>query len=144
MSHILILEARFYDELADSLLEGAKRALDKVGATYEVVTVPGSYELPAALKLAATSKTHNYDGYVLLGCLLRGETSHYDLICDAIAHKFQDLAVDMDLAIGFGVLTCDTEEQAIVRADADRKDYGGNAARATLRMIELKKQYGQV
>lgn len=143
MAHLLILEARYYEELNDNLLAGAKKAMDKAGATFDVIQVPGSYELPAALEFAAASTTApDYDGYVLLGCLLRGETSHYDLICDAISHKFQDLAVDRHLAIGFGVLTCETEEQAIVRADPNKKDYGGAAAKAALRMIELKKHFG--
>lgn len=138
--HLLVLEARYYEPINDDLIAGVDRELKKVGATYDVVAVPGSYELPAALNFARQSKT-KYDGYVLLGCVIRGATSHYDLICESISFKFHNLAIDHNLAIGFGVLTCENYEQAEERADPDRKNYGGHAAAAALRMIALKKQF---
>lgn len=138
--HLAVLEARYYEPINDDLIAGVDRALKAGGATYDVVTVPGSYELPAALEMAVASG--KYDGYVTLGCVIRGATSHYDLICEAISNKFQDQAVTHKLAHGFGVLTCESYEQAEERADMTRKDYGGHAAKAALRMIELKKQFG--
>ncbi len=139
--HFAVLEARYYEPINDALLAGVERALVKEGATFEIVTVPGSYELPAALEMAHASG--KYAGYIVLGCVIRGATSHYDLICDAIAHKFQDQAVMHQLALGFGVLTCENYEQAEERADMTRKDYGGHAAVAALRMVALKKQFGR-
>ena len=138
--HVLVLEARYYEPINDDLIAGVDRALKEGGATYEVVSVPGSYELPAALEMAHA--TGRFDGYVVLGCVIRGATSHYDLICEAISHKFQDQATAHKLALGFGVLTCENYEQAEERADKDRKDYGGHAAKAALRMIALRKQFG--
>lgn len=140
--HLLVLEARYYEPINDDLLAGVDQALKEAGATYDVVSVPGSYELPAALEMAATGNK-KYDGYVTLGCIIRGATSHYDLICEAISHKFQDQVTAHKLAFGFGVLTCENYEQAEERADKARKDYGGHAAKAALRMIALKKQFGQ-
>jgi 6,7-dimethyl-8-ribityllumazine synthase len=137
--HLLVLEARYYEAINDDLLAGVDRSLKKAGATYDVVSVPGSYELPAALNFARQGKK-KYDGYVLLGCVIRGATSHYDLICESISFKFQDLAVEHSLALGFGVLTCENYEQAEERADPTRKNYGGHAAEAALKMIALKQQ----
>lgn len=139
MSRILVIEARYYTEIADSLLQGVDRVLKQHGATYEVVTTSGAYELPATLAYAVQGSKH-YDGFVLLGCVIRGQTTHYDQILDSVFPKVLDLSVVHNLALGMGVLTCENLEQAIYRADADKKDYGGAAARAALRMVDLKKQ----
>jgi 6,7-dimethyl-8-ribityllumazine synthase len=145
--HILIVESRFYPDISDQLAEGAIAALSAAGATYERIEVPGAFELPAAISMAArgsaTGTGPAYDGYIALGCVIRGETSHYDLVCQEAARGLQDLAVTAGLAIGFGVLTCENGEQARVRADPKgRKNAGGRAAEACLRMIELRREFG--
>jgi 6,7-dimethyl-8-ribityllumazine synthase len=135
--HVLILEARFYDDLANDLQSAATDELDRAGITYDIQAVPGSYELPAALSYAVNGGL-DYDGYLILGTLIRGQTSHYDLICDAVGQELQRLITDHQLAVGFGLLTCDDYDQVKIRADQDGKDYGGKAARALIRMLELK------
>lgn len=140
MSHLLVIEARYYTDIADSLIDGVKAALDKAGATFDVVTTSGAYELPATLHFALQGKKA-YDGFVLLGCVIRGQTTHYDQILDAVFPKVLDLSTEHNLALGMGVLTVENKEQAAYRADKDKKDYGGAAARAALRMIELKKEF---
>ena len=145
--HILIVEARFYPEISDNLAQGAIAVLEAAGATFERVDVPGAFELPAVISMAARGSATGtgpvFDGYLALGCVIRGETSHYDHVCQEVARGLQELAVTAGLAVGFGVLTCETGEQARVRADpAGRKNAGGRAAEACLRMIELRHQFG--
>ena len=139
--HYLIVEARFYADLADAQAEGAMVALDAAGASYERVTVPGALEIPAAIAFAHTGKTH-FDGYVALGCVIRGETSHYDTVCNESARGIMDLTLAENLAIGNGILTVENEEQAWARADKNRKDKGGGAANAALAMASLRKELG--
>lgn len=139
MSHLLVIEARYYTDIADSLIAGVKSALDKDGSTFDIVTTSGAYELPATLNFAVQGKK-KYDGFVLLGCVIRGQTTHYDQILDSIFPKVLDLSVEHNLALGMGVLTVESIEQGEYRADKNKKDYGGAAARAALRMIELKKE----
>ena len=139
MTHLLVIEARYYQDIADSLITGVKAATDKAGATFDVVTTSGAYELPATLNYAIQG-SKKYDGYVLLGCVIRGQTTHYDQILDSIFPKVLDLSVEHNLALGMGVLTVENIEQAEYRADHTKKDYGGAAARAALRMIDLKKE----
>jgi len=139
--HYLIVEARFYADLADAQAEGAMAALDAAGASYERVTVPGALEIPAAIAFAHTGKTH-FDGYVALGCVIRGETSHYDTVCNESARGIMDLTLAENLAIGNGILTVENEEQAWARADKNRKDKGGGAANAALAMASLRKELG--
>lgn len=134
--HLLIVEARFYDELADLLLDGARRALEAGGATFDRVVVPGALEVPAAIGMALD--TPLYDAYVALGCVIRGETSHYDIVAGESARGLTLLAVQRGALIGNGILTCDSGEQARVRADPARKDKGGDAARAALALLQLK------
>jgi 6,7-dimethyl-8-ribityllumazine synthase len=144
-SHLLIVEARFYDDLADALLGGAKAALDRAGATYDVVTVPGALEIPAAISFAldaAEQGGREYDGFVALGCVIRGETHHFDIVANESAHALMDLSVEESLAIGNGILTVENDEQAWVRARANEGDKGGFAARAALTMIELRRRLG--
>ncbi len=136
---ILIAEARFYTDIADTLANAAIAALDRAKASYERIEVPGSFELPAAISFAAQSG--RYAGFIALGCVLRGETSHYDIVCNEVARGMQDLAVNRGLALGFGVITAENEQQAWARAKADGENYGGRAALACLRMIELKNKF---
>jgi len=137
---ILIVEARYYAHIADELIKGATAALDKAGVAYERLAVPGAFEIPAAIRLASKS-TEGYAGYIALGCVIRGETSHYDLVCNECARGVQDLALHDGLAIGFGVLTVENEAQALARAMVERKNKGGEAANACLAMIELRKRF---
>jgi 6,7-dimethyl-8-ribityllumazine synthase len=135
--HLLIVEARFYDEIADLLLEGARRALERGEATFDQVTVPGALEIPAAIRLALDGA--DYDGFVALGCVIRGETGHYDIVAGESARGLMDLAVHRGALIGNGILTADDGRQARVRADPDGKDKGGAAARAALALVQIKR-----
>jgi 6,7-dimethyl-8-ribityllumazine synthase len=137
--HLLIVEALYYAHIADELAQGAEAALKAAGASFQRVAVPGAFELPAAIAAAALSKKPRYDGFIALGCVIRGETSHYDLVCSEAARGLQVLAL-AGLAIGFGLLTVENESQALVRARRDRKDKGGEAARACLAMIALTRR----
>ncbi|MAU96223.1 MAG: 6,7-dimethyl-8-ribityllumazine synthase [Fulvimarina sp.] len=143
--HILIVEARYYEHIADHLLAGAKAALDAAGATHEVVTVPGALEAPAAIGFAlsgADGGGTEFDGYVVLGCVIRGETFHFDIVAGESARALMTLSIDEGIAVGNGILTVENEEQALVRADPARKDKGGEAAKTALRMIALREQLG--
>jgi 6,7-dimethyl-8-ribityllumazine synthase len=141
---ILIVEARFYDDLADALLEGATQALSAYGAEYDVVTVPGALEIPGAIAFAEEGGHRpagkRYDGYVALGCVIRGETYHFEIVSNESARGIMELAVSRKLCIGNGVLTTEDDEQAWARARISEGDKGGGAARAALTMIELKQQ----
>ncbi len=140
--HILIVESRFYNEIADPLLEGAIETLKANGVTYEVITIPGAMETPAAIQFAATNKTEKkYDAYIALGCVIRGETSHYETVCNEACRGLTDVALKHSLAIGNGILTVENREQAIARADINRKNKGGGAAHAALAMLKLKETY---
>ena len=138
MTHILIVEARFYTAIADAALEGAVAALTVAGATHEVLTVPGALEIPAAIAFADASG--NYDGYVALGCVIRGETYHFEVVAGESARAIMALTLD-GLAIGNGILTVENEAQAWARARLTEKDKGGEAAKAALAMIAVKAQY---
>jgi len=143
--HLLIVEARFYHGLSDALLAGAKAALDEAGASYDVVTVPGALEIPAAVSFAidaAEEEGTDYDGFVALGCVIRGETYHFDIVANESSRGLMTLAVDESLAIGNGILTVENEAQAWVRARRNEGDKGGFAARAALTMIALRKRLG--
>lgn len=143
--HILIVEARFYEEMSDALLEGAKAALDEAGATYEVVGVPGALEIPAAITFAQIGEEEGgkaYDGFVALGVIIRGETYHFDIVANELSRGLMQLSIECGAAIGNGILTVENEAQAWRRARMTELDKGGFAARAALRMAELKKQFG--
>ncbi len=144
--NILVVEARFYDDITDELRRGAIAELDQAGAAHEVVAVPGAFEIPAAIRMAIRSMDffggqRRYDGYIALGCVIRGATSHYEYVCAESARKLQDLACEYTLALGYGILTCDTHEQAWERASVEDRNKGGDVALACLRMIELKRQF---
>ena len=139
--HFLIVEARFYVAIADAQLAGAKSALSAAGASFEHVSVPGALEIPVAIAMATASHRH-FDGYVALGCVIRGETTHYETVCAESARGLMDLAIAENLAIGNGILTVEDETQAWERADAARKDKGGDAARAAICLAKLRKRFG--
>jgi 6,7-dimethyl-8-ribityllumazine synthase len=139
--HVLIVEARYYPHISDHLLTGATAALDLVGSTYDRITVPGAFEIPAAIKYAVQAGA-NYHGFVALGCVIRGETTHYDYVCEQCSRGLQDLALEYNLAIGFGILTVENEAQGLARARVDLKNKGGEAARACLEMVLLKLHFG--
>ena len=124
--------------MADALLDGARAALDAVGATHETVTVPGALEIPAAIMLA--SETGRYDGYVALGSIIRGETYHFEVVSNESARGVMALTLD-GLAIGNGILTCENDDQAWARARRSEKDKGGDAAKAALAMIALRERF---
>jgi len=138
--HILLVEAPYYSHIADELRRGAERALAVAGATHETISVPGAFEFPAAIGLVARA-SGRFDGFVALGCVIRGETTHYDHVCSESTRGLQDLAVRDGLAIGFGILTVENEEQALVRASPDHRDKGGEAVRACLAMVDLKRRF---
>ena len=139
--HFLIVEARFYADIADLQLFGAKSALRAAGASFEHVSVPGALEIPVAIAMVAASQQH-FDGYVALGCVIRGETTHYETVCSESARGLMDLAIAENLAIGNGILTVEDEAQAWERADVARKDKGGDAARAAISLAVLRKTFG--
>jgi 6,7-dimethyl-8-ribityllumazine synthase len=137
--HILVAEARFYDDVADELLLGAQAALEEAGATYDTVAVPGAFELPAALRMAMDSG--GFDGYVALGCVIRGETSHYDYVCAESARGLMELCTRHGIALGYGILTVENHGQAWARASRQEKDKGAGAARACLEMVALRRAF---
>ena len=142
---LLIVEARFYADLADALLEGARAALDEAGARYDVVTVPGALEIPAVISFALDAEADGgtaYDGYVALGTVIRGETHHFDIVANESARALMDLSVQEAVCIGNGILTTENEAQAWARARRSEGDKGGFAARAALTMIAVRKKLG--
>lgn len=144
-ARILIVEARFYDDIADALLAGAVHALEAAGAKHDRLTVPGALEIPAAIAIAIDAANDNerpYDGAIALGCVIRGETFHFEIVSQESARALMDLAVSRGLPIGNGILTVDTEAQAWVRARREEGDKGGDAARAALAMVRLKRSVG--
>ncbi len=139
---MLVVEARFYVHISDALFAGAKRALEAAGAQYDRVTVPGALEIPAAIAMAVDAAQKNrkaYEGVVALGCVIEGETYHFEVVSNESARGLMDLAIARQLPIGNGILTVDTETQAQVRANPDDGDKGGDAARAALTMVGLKR-----
>jgi 6,7-dimethyl-8-ribityllumazine synthase len=140
----LIVEARFYEEISDLLFKGASEVLRSAGVAFDRIAVPGALEIPAVISIAHHGANPKYDGYVALGCVIRGETSHYDTVCNESARGLQVLAVQLALPIGNGILTCETWEQAMVRAKPDDQDKGGGAAKAALAVFEARRRFGLV
>jgi len=140
-ARVLVIEARFYEDLAGLLWDGASTVLVQAGALVDRQWVPGCFELPAALRFALGygEGPGHWDGYLALGCVIRGETDHYDHICREVSRSLMDLSIAHRIPLGFGVLTCHTFEQAKVRAAPGGKNKGADAAHACLRMIELKR-----
>ena len=135
---LLIIESPYYPEITEALRQGALAAIEAAGATADRVL-----EIPAALSMAVASVRRGqgpvYDGYVLLGCVIRGETSHYDIVANESARAVMDLSVEYQLAVGNGILTVNNGDQARVRSDINKKNKGGDAARAALAMISLRR-----
>lgn len=140
-ARLLLVVAPYYRDIADHLQRGAETAAAEAGATLDRVFVPGAFEIPGAIAHAA--RTGAYDGFVALGCVVRGETSHYDYVCGESARGLMDLSIRDGLAIGYGVLTVETIAQAEERAKTDRGDKGGEATRACLAMIALKRRFAE-
>jgi 6,7-dimethyl-8-ribityllumazine synthase len=144
-ARLLIVEARFYEDIADALLAGAARAIDAAGCTYDRVSVPGSLEVPPAIAIAldgAERAGRPFDGAVGLGCVIRGETLHFEIVSFESARALMDLSVARRVPIGNGIITVDTDAQARERALIDKGDKGGDAARAALALIRLKRKVG--
>ena len=144
--HILIVEAPYYAHIAEALLKGALAVLEEAGATWKRVAVPGAFEIPAAISFALEAAERGagpqFDGFVALGCVIRGETTHYQHVCEECARGVQTLAIAHQLAFGFGVLTVENEAQALARSQIGKRDKGGEAASACLAMIALKRTLG--
>ncbi|MFZ5707076.1 MAG: 6,7-dimethyl-8-ribityllumazine synthase [Pseudomonadota bacterium] len=139
MAKILIVEARFYDHLNDMLLDGARTAIEEAGHRHETITVPGALEIPGAIAMAAESG--RYDGFVAIGVVIRGETYHFEVVSNESARGLMALSMD-GIAIGNGIITVENEAQALARAQRSEKDKGGEAAKAALRMLELREKFG--
>jgi len=142
-ARILIVEARFYDDIADELLKGASRALEQAGAAFDRISVPGSLEVPPAIALAldaAERQGRPYEGVVALGCVIRGDTIHFDIVSIQSARALIDLSVARRMPVGNGILTVDNEAQALMRARIEEADKGGDAARAALALVRLKRR----
>lgn len=139
---ILIVEARFYPEISDELLRGASAALTEHGARFDRIEVPGVFEIPGAIRMAMSGKGKRYDGFLVLGCVIRGETTHYDIVANESARALQDLVCRHGIALGFGVLTVENEAQAWARARVSKKNKGAEAARACLAMVDLGRKFG--
>lgn len=145
-ARILVVEARYYDDIADALLSGVISALDDVGATHDRITVPGALEIPTALAIAldaATARRKPYDGAVALGCVILGETFHFEIVSEQSARGLMDVSIARKIPIGNGILTVDTEAQAWARARVTEGNKGGEAARAALTLIAIKRALSQ-
>ena len=139
MKKILIIQATFYQNISALLLAGATKKITELGYEFEVITVPGALEIPAVIAFVKESK--KYVGYIALGCVIRGETTHYETVCQESARGLNDLAINYQLAIGNGIITVENEEQASQRADIKKLDKGGFAVEACLSIISLKEQF---
>ena len=141
---ILVVEGRFYSDLSDELLKGAKDALEAHDADYDVITVPGALEVPAVIAIAEEGGHRPagvaYDGYVALGVVIRGETHHFDIVANESARAIMDLSIGKRIAVGNGILTVEDEDQAWARARVGEGDKGGGAAKACLEMIAIKRR----
>ena len=138
--HIMIIESPYYEEINNRMIESVLIEMEQAGATYERFEVPGSFELPGAIRMAIGADPNRFDGYVALGCVIRGETSHYDYVCEESARGLNKLILEHGIAVGYGVLTTENREQAMARSSRDNHDRGGAAARACLAMIDLKRK----
>jgi 6,7-dimethyl-8-ribityllumazine synthase len=143
--NILIVEARFYAHISDALLDGATAAIEAAGAHFERIAVPGALEIPPAILFAARAGEgggRSFDGFIALGCVIRGDTYHFEIVAGESARGLMDIGLSHGLCIGNGILTCDTEEQAIARASRDGQDKGGDAARACLALVNVRARLG--
>lgn len=142
---VLVIEARYYDQIADNMVVGATAVIEAAGLTIERMSVPGTFEIPAACEMAIQAGLadphQKYAGILALGCVIRGQTDHYDHICRETSRAIMELTVGHRYPIGFGVLTCENMAQADERADPSRKNKGAEAATAVIRMIELRRHF---
>lgn len=144
---VLIVEGRFYEHISDALLDGATAALDAAGARFERITVPGALEIPTAIAFAARAGEgagKSYDGFVALGCVIRGETYHFEIVANQSARGLMELALHHDLCIGNGILTVENEQQAMARASRQQMDKGGDAARACVTLMNVRAKLGVI
>jgi len=147
MPHFMIVTSPYYEDVSNFLLEGVKSFFDEKRASYEVIEVPGALEIPLAIKLGIArprnkgASARHFDGYVALGCVIRGETSHYDIVCNESARGLSQMAIDYNAPIGNAILTCENKDQAIVRADPKQKNKGYDAAKAAYIMFEMKRDF---
>lgn len=142
-ARVVIVEARFYDDIQDALLEGAVAELDAAGVGYDVISVPGSLEIPSAVAIAldgAMKKGRSYDGAIALGCVIRGDTIHFEVVSMESARALMDLSVARSLPLGNGIITVNDEKQAWARARVSELNKGGDAARAAIAMIRIKRR----
>lgn len=139
MKPILLVVSPYYHDLSEKLIAGATTAIYEAGYSAEMITVPGALEIPAAVSLA--HKSGRYSGFVALGCVIRGDTSHYDIVSNESARGLQEVALTRDAAIGNGILTCENMEQALLRAEVAQGNKGGEAARAAIRMIQIREMF---
>lgn len=145
--HIMIVEARFYAHISDALLQGVLAGLEKQGATHDRYEVSGAFEIPGAIRFAIEARIRQtdaprYDGYIALGCVIRGETTHYETICAESARGLMDIVLDHGVALANGILTVENEAQAIARASIEDKNKGGEFAQACLTMVQLRRKFG--
>lgn len=142
---VLVIEARYYDKIADSMVIGASPVIEAAGLSIERMAVPGTFEIPATCEMAIRAgqrEPHQkYAGILAFGCVIRGQTDHYDHICRETSRAIMEMTVDHCYPIGFGVLTCENMAQAVVRADPNQKNKGAEAATAVVRMIELRRHF---
>ena len=144
MPHILIIDAPYYTHISKELVAGAEEVLKSEGATWDYVPVPGVLEVPATVSMALEGMSRggtHYDGFITLGCVIRGETTHYDIVAFESARAIMDLTIAECLALGNGIQTVENEEQAMARARKDELNKGGHAASAVLQMIKLREQF---
>ena len=139
MKKILVVSANFYDKISAMLLEGATKKIIEMGYDFEVIEISGAFEIPTVIAIAKDSK--KYDGFVALGCVIRGETTHYDYVCLESARGLNELAFKEKLAIGYGTITVENEAQAIARADINQKNKGGFAAQVCIEMMKIKEKF---
>ena len=144
--YLLIIDSRFYEDVSDELVRGAIAEMESIGGTYHRVSVPGVFEIPAGIRLAVRSMElvsaavhKRFDGYIALGCVIRGETDHYEHVSREGLRGVNDLAMQYSIAVGLGILTCNTKEQAMERASVDKRNVGGRAARTAVEMVEFKR-----
>jgi 6,7-dimethyl-8-ribityllumazine synthase len=138
---LLVIQAPYYEAVVGGMLRGAEKVFVAAGARHDTIDVAGGYELPAALRMALNQTQMEYDGYLLLGCVVKGETDHYDFICAAICQGVMDVSTATGAAIGFGLLTVDTLAQALVRSGDDRHNKGAEAAHALLAQVSLRRRW---
>ena len=143
---VLIVEGRFYEEIAEQMASGAIARLEAAGVDYERLPVPGVFEVPGAIRMAlksmeAYSSSNTYAGYMALGYVIRGETDHYVHVCHEASRALMNLAINYTIALGFGILTCETMQQAVERASFTGKNRGGDDAEACLRMMDVKRHF---